>query len=436
MASDDRERLRRYKEYLDFYNGKQWSAPPKRSERRITVNYARAFIHKCTSYLFGAPYGISVPPSDQSAEAVQRAALAEAMLKQAYEDNGLWAADYDTAVDCAVLGDSAYKVTWDPILASPVVISVDPQTLEVTRSTTDYRKALAVRQTYTVPAEDAQARWGYRSNGSSGDVTVVEEWSGSGLTVYVNDRPVQTMPNALREPPFVIFPNVRQPHSPWGESDLVDILEPARELNARMSVLARILEVSGNPIAVLENVDAGEDIRVGPGELWELPEKSRAYLLDMLSGGGVQLHIEYVNLLYRTLHDLAETPRTAFGDSGRVISGAALEVELEPLIQKVNRKRAIWTSVIRKRNELMLRLWEINGFGAFAPYRTLVHWPSLLPQDRSQLVADEVALVGSGIHSRRRAMDSLGEDAPEDEWARILQERSQLGSDSAGEAAM
>ena len=252
------------------------------------------------------------------------------------------------------------------------------------------------------------------------------------MALIVDDRPVLDAPNPLGAPPYVIFPNVRKPHSPWGESDLVDLLEPARELNSRMSVLAHILEVSGNPIAVLENVSTGDNIRVAPGELWELPEKSRAYLLDMLSGGGVRLHIEYVDLLYRCLHDLAETPRTAFGDSGRVISGAALEVEMEPLVQKVSRKRAIWTGVIQRRNELMLRLWELSGAGELAPYRTLVQWPSLLPEDRSQLVRDEASLVEAGIHSRRRAMDVLGEDAPEDEWARVLEEGG-IGRGGRGE---
>jgi hypothetical protein len=28
----------------------------------------------------------------------------------------------------------------------------------------------------------------------------------------------------------------------------------------------------------------------------------------------VRLHVDYVGLVYRTLHDLAETPRIAFGD--------------------------------------------------------------------------------------------------------------------------
>ncbi|MDP9379478.1 MAG: phage portal protein [Chloroflexota bacterium] len=422
MTNEDRERLRRYREYLDFYNGKQWRASPRPTERCITLNYARTFVHKCASYLFGAPYGLSVPPVAASPAATERAAEAERLLKSTYEHNGLWATDYDTAVDCAVLGDGAYKVTWDALAEQPAVVAVDPQTLEVSRAPDDYRRMATVRQTYPLPVEEAARRWGVRVPGGGGEVAITEEWTAAALTILVDDRPVSTVPNVLGEPPYVVFPNVRKPHSPWGESDLVDIMEPARELNSRMSMLAHILEVSGNPIAVLENVDAGDGIRVAPGELWELPERSRAYLLDMLSGGGVRLHIEYIDLLYRCLHDLAETPRTAFGDSGRVISGAALEVEMEPLVQKVSRKCAIWTGVIQQRNELMLRLIERSRGLDLSPYRTLVHWPSLLPEDRSQLVRDEVALVGAGVHSRRRAMDALGEDAPEEEWARVLEE--------------
>ena len=102
-----------------------------------------------------------------------------------------------------------------------------------------------------------------------------------------------------------------------------------------------ILELSGNPVAVLENVTESQDIAVQPGAVWELPERARAYLLDLLQGGGVNLHVEYVNLLYRTLHDLGEAPRTSFGDSGRNLSGVALNIELDPLLKKVQRKRQL-----------------------------------------------------------------------------------------------
>jgi len=103
----------------------------------------------------------------------------------------------------------------------------------------------------------------------------------------------------------VIYSNVRAPKQFWGVSDLVALKEPLRELNRAMSQLSLILELSGNPIAVLENVTEAQDIAVQPVALWELPENARAYLIDLLQGGGAGLHVEFANLLLRTFHDLA-----------------------------------------------------------------------------------------------------------------------------------
>jgi hypothetical protein len=53
-----------------------------------------------------------------------------------------------------------------------------------------------------------------------------------------------------------------------------------------------------------------------------------------------------------------------------------------------------------------------------------VVWGSVLPLDRSRLVADERDLVAAGIHSRRRAADELGVEDPDGEWARWLAEQA------------
>lgn len=190
-----------------------------------------------------------------------------------------------------------------------------------------------------------------------------------------------------------------------------------------------ILELSGNPIAVLENVTESADIAVTPGAVWELPERAKAYLLDLLQGGGVKLHADYVDLVYRALHDLGEAPRTAFGDNRGGLSGVALNVELDPLLKKVARKRLIRGAAFRRRNEMILRILEQFAPAArgtsFAPYRSRIVWGSILPLDRSRLVEDERALVAAGIHSRRRAADELGVEDPEAEYGRWLEEQAQ-----------
>jgi len=237
---------------------------------------------------------------------------------------------------------------------------------------------------------------------------------------------VEKKPNPYGFIPFIIYPNLREPKKFWGISDLPQIMELQRELNRAASQLSRILELSGNPIAVLENIEESEDIAVRPGAVWNIPEDAKAYLLDLLQGGGVGLHIDYINLLHRTLNDIAESPRVAFGGNERDLSGIALEIELQPLLQKVRRKRVIRTAVYKRRNAMILKLLEKYQNESFGDNHLIVVWGPVLPQDMSRLVTNEQTLIQNGIHSRRRAMDELGVKDPEIEFNRWLEERENI----------
>jgi hypothetical protein len=431
-SAADSQRLAAYRTYLDFYSGWQWDGLPAPSETRLTLNYARIFIHKAASYLMGKGVTFAVEPPYGSGDAgTQTAQRAESLLQASYERNSLALVDFDTAVDSAVLGDGAFRVTWDQATGGPSISAVDPATLTCVRRRDDYRHLLVVAQTYAASADYGMA---------GVPPAVTEVWTADTLEIRRGGNLEQTLPNPYGFIPYIIFPNLRVPKEPWGQSDLVDLVGINRDLNSRMSILSHILEVSGNPIAVLENVTDSTGIKVGPGRLWELPKDARAYLLDLLSGGGVQLHIEYINLLYRAMHDLAEMPRTAFGDgSGTARSGVALEMELQPLLQKVARKRAIWTVALRERAHMVLRLYASHGDEAAAAvtaaaggYTIRVVWPPILPSDRTELVQQETALVAAEIHSRRRAMDLLGEGDSDTEWKKVLAERAQQVEQEGG----
>ncbi|HEX9990028.1 MAG TPA: phage portal protein [Chloroflexia bacterium] len=431
LSHEDAQRVAAYKLYLDFYNGYQWDGLPAPNEKRLTFNYARVFVHKAASYLMGKGVSFAVAPPDGSGEEGKRVAQhAEALLQACYERNSLALVDLDTAVDSAVLGDGAFKVTWDAQAGAPSISAVDPATLCCVRQADDYRRLLKVTQTYYVGARDQGSGVSYPRHAGE---QVVEEWTAETLEVWRDGALEKRVPNPYGAIPYIVFPNLRVPKEPWGQSDLVDVMQVNRDLNSRLSILSHILEVSGNPIAVLENVTDSTGIKVGPGRLWELPKDAKAYLLDLLSGGGVGLHIEYINLLYRAMHDLAEMPRTAFGDGeGTSRSGVALEIELQPMLQKVARKRAIWQVALEERCRMVLRLHALHGdehagtvVDPTSGYEVQVVWPPILPSDRSETVRQETALVEAGIHSHRRAMDMLGEGDSEAEWQRVLDERSQ-----------
>lgn len=433
-SEDDRRRFARYAEALAFYEGDQWLGKRRRGEARLTFNYARTLVRKVAAYVLPSPVTFSVAPGALSPDVANRA---ERALAEAIAENDLARLDVELCVEASVLGDAALKVTWDAAGKRPVVAAVDPATLVAWWAPDNPRSVVRIVQVYGMTGGALARAFGpdVAASGLAPDrvYPVVEDWTAERWTVDAAGQRIRDVANPYGWIPYVVAPNNPRPHVFWGESDLIDLYDVCRELNGRMSVLAKVLELSGAPIAVLENVDGSEGITVGPGAKWELPEGAKAYLLDLLSGGGVGLHVDYVNLLYRVLHDLSETPRTAFGDSGRALSGAALEVEVQPLVQRVRRKRAAWEGVFRQRNARILDLLErFGGHDLGGLRRTTTIWPSILPSDTDGAVRNAAQLVAGGIQSRRTAAAALGSDDPEGELARVIEEARLLAAVSTG----
>ncbi|HYM15769.1 MAG TPA: phage portal protein [Dehalococcoidia bacterium] len=428
----DAARLRRYADNLAFYGGDQWPAAMARQKnRRLVFNYAKAIVDKTTSYLVSG-LNFAVAPDGDTPDAAARARETERALARVYDANQLDQLDFDTEIDTAVLGDGAYKVTWDAGERRVRVTAPDVQGLFAWWAGDDPSRVWRVASRYTIDADAARALYGVTRPksraalpGRPPGVEIVEVWTPEQFEVWADGARVEQRENPYGFIPFVIYPNIREPKQFWGVSDLPVIMEPVRELNRALTQLSMILELSGNPIAVLENVTSSSDIAVTPGAVWELPERARAYLLDLLQGGGVKLHADYVDMVYRALHDLGESPRTAFGENRAGLSGVALNVELDPLLKKVARKRLIRAAAYRRRNEMILRILEryAEPRVGYAPYRSRVVWGSVLPLDRGRLVDDERVLVAAGIHSRRRAADELGVEDPEGEFRRWLEEQ-------------
>src|SRR5215204_4099045 len=402
----DRARMARYKELRDFYDGMQWVGKARRGEKRLVVNYSRALVRKVVSYALPDPVWFEVPPpvlADEDGKTAAKRRLQEdgqgdgpleaADLVRARQEAGEAQAnrvetllaellaeldadrlDFALAIDSAVLGDGVMKVTWDSVTLRPRLVVVDPSTVLAWWSPDTPTEAYRFAQHYTLPGQ-AIAGLGWSEPGILQPdrlYPVVEEWTGDRWVVTVAGQTARDEANPYGWLPYLVLPNNPTGSEFWGESDLEDLVDLCKQLNKRLSVLADILDYSGYPITVLENVDGSDGIVLGPGAKWEMPEGSKAYLLDLLQGGGVDLHIKYVDELRTALHDLAETPRTAFGEAGRAIAGAALQVELQPLVQKVKRKRRGLASLYRKRNAMLLDLMERFGGASIGGLRRTV----------------------------------------------------------------
>jgi hypothetical protein len=431
LTAADEARFAAYASTLAFFQGQQWPERARRGQpAQLVFNYARTLIRKTASYVFPAPVTFTVAAEGDAPVRREAANRAERRLAELRDALDLGRLDLALCVDSAVLGDAAMKVTWDHARASPRVVAVDPGTLVAQWAPDDPRALDEVIQGYGLTGAHIGRMFPEHAGAgfeAARSYPVIERWTHDRWRVLIAGQLAHDLPNPYGWIPYVVVANDPRPFSFWGASDLIDLMDVCRELNRRMTVLAHVLELSGAPIAVLENVDGSEGIRVGPGAKWELPEGSRAYLLDLLQGGGAEMHIRYIDLLYRMLHDLSETPRTAFGDSGRDLSGAALEVEIQPLVQKVGRKRRTWDGVYTARNAMLLDLLErFGGEELHGLRQTTTIWPPVLPSDADSAVRNAVALVGSGIRSRRGAMATLGESDPDAELARIAEEQTGL----------
>jgi hypothetical protein len=428
-------RLMRYVEYRAMYEGDQWDARPRPGEKRLTVNYCRVFVNKAASYLMsrGVTYDARPVGSDARGEEAEKGAQqVEEYLGKVAETSSLPAVDLDTAVEAALLGDGAWTVRWDREARLPRVTQVDPKGLDARWREDDKTTLTWVRQRYWVSGAEltAEQRAALGVKSEHDQVAADEYWTRDEWRIEAGGLRLAGGPNPYGEIPYVIFPNMRVPGEFWGESDLADLLQLQKELNGRVSVFGRILEVAGNPVAVITGATDEEtaSLKVGPNQMWTLPEGAQADVLDLLKAGGADAHFKYIELLYRAMHDISEMPRTSFGDSSgqsQARSGVALEIELQPLLHKLARKQAVLTIALRRRAQLVLRIARHHGV-KLPEVDIMVNWPPVLPQDRAALVSQEVALVNSGIHPVTRAMQMLGSTDPEPELERAIEQARRL----------
>ncbi len=375
LARRDEARLRRYRDYLDYHEGRRGGPPRRGRERTLAFNYARTFVEKGAAYLVTEHHPVVTASADTDA-----GVEAERLLRATWEANDLARLDVETEIDTAVLGDGAFKVTWDEATGGVTVSAPDVQGLFAWWAGDDVRRVWRVASRYTLDAEAFAARYGRVPRAPGGvrpdTVEVVEAWTADRFELWAGEALVDARPNPYGVIPFVLFPNLPRPKEFWGISDIEPLREPLEEINRAYTQLSRILELSGNPIAVLENIEEARDIAVQPGAVWEVPEQARAYLLDLLQGGGVRLHVDYIDLLYRALHDLAEIPRIAFGDGRIERSGIALQMELDPLLRRIERKRLIRTAALRRRDRLILAVAAHHLGRRFDGVETAVEWAS------------------------------------------------------------
>jgi hypothetical protein len=414
-AADELARLRRYQEAWEAYHGDS-PEPLKPIKGQVgdgvIVNYARMVVDKGVSFLFGQDVKFELDESGQTPE--------ENWLAECWTANGGMTTLQKMALNGGVCGHAFAKLVPTSGRPYPRIIVLDPANVAVGYDPGDIDEVLWYRIQYA--GLDAQGEMvTYRQlierDGGTWQITDQMSRGGSGWRTARTER----WPYAW--PPVVDCQNLPLPNEYYGLSDLPeDMLRLNHSINFVLSNLARIIRFHAHPKTWGKGFSA-DTLQIAIDETIVLPnEHSELHNLEMVSD--LSSSIALFERLREALHEVTRVPEVATGKLENVgaLSGVALQILYQPLIEKTETKRRTYGALLV---ELNRRLLALGGYGE--EHRGVIHWPEMLPGD--PLVERQTALIDQQLGaSSDTLLQQLGYD-PDMEREKRAVEQQQLGDE-------
>lgn len=394
---------------------------PGKPDDNVVVNKARVIVDKGVSFLFGQDIRFALD-NDEQAESAP-----EAYLSGAWDRNKRMTTLHKLALNGAVCGHAFLKIVPDSPLTAPYprLIVLDPETVTVYWDDDDIERVRGYKIQYNATDEGGRpiVRRQLLAEDASGlRWSVIEQYS------YLSAKTWITTAESVWPYPFAPIAdcqNLPAPNEYWGISDLEDdIMGLNRNLNFNLSNWLRVLRFFAHPKVWGRGFNSNNmhKLSTAVDDLVVIP--SDTGVLEVLKANGDSVG---ANTMHRTLaeaiHEASRVPEIATGKMENVgaLSGVALQILYQPLLEKTETKRRLYGDFIREINR---RLLVIGGMDASKT--TIIHWPDMLPAN--DLEQAQTLLIHENLGaSQDTILERLGYD-PEHE--RALREAT---VDSAGE---
>lgn len=290
--------------------------------------------------------------------------------------------------------------------------------------------------------------WGTSLEGTRQVYTYTEIITAEWLEEYINDELLDARANPLGEIPIVHITNVSVSGSPWGLSDIVDLIPLNREFNEQATNISDIISYHAAPVTIITGAKAS-NLEKGPRKIWGgLPKDAAVFNLE--NGVDLQWPIEYLNFLKRSMHEISGVPESALGQMQPIsnTSGVALAIMYLPVVQKSKIKHMQYGKGLQKINDLALRtlfiyeplslLYNPDSEGIITDpetqslmldpadpqiYQVTCEWPQPLPVDVLVKLNEIQAKMALGLESRRGALRELGEEFVDEKLDELYNER-------------
>jgi hypothetical protein len=216
--------------------------------------------------------------------------------------------------------------------------------------------------------------------------------------------------------PILTCQNLPNPNESWGIPDVTDVLiKQNKVLNFIQSNISRILYYHAHPKTIATGARL-EEVKTGPGDVTILPSpESKVFNLEMTSD--LQSSRNFAADLRADMDEESRVPAVALGRLAEMprgdVSGIALQLMFQPLIEKTTLKRRLYGELIREISRAALVLGGKISVEEFEDYPIEIHWQNLLPVDDQKEAQTALILKQLGV-SDDTLLRRLGFD-PEDE---------------------
>ena len=443
-------RLNRYSAAWAWYLGHHWSYRREMGESQFYMNYVRTMSDYITNFCFGKGVQFKVPE--------QNGAIIPHLLHKVWDvDNNKHYALWEMGQLASVTGDVFVKVAYEepyvdgagvPHEGRIRIIPLNPAHCFPEYHPHDRHRLLRFKLKYRF--------WGTSPEGTRQVYTFTEILTDDTVQQFINDELIDQYDNVLGLIPVVHIPNTSISSSPWGQSDIWDIIPLNRELNEKMVEVSDIINYHAAPVTIITGAKASQ-LERGPKKVWAgLPKDANVFNLE--SRGEMSGALEYIQFLKRTMHEITGVPETALGQFQPVsnTSGVALAIQYQPMMNRYMMKKVHFTRGLEQINEIIIRTAAIftpeylvyNPMIAAEPepdqataldpadpntYKTSIHWPEPLPVDQLIKLNEVQAKMALGLESKRGALSLLGEEFPNEKMLEIFEE---LQNDALDQGAL
>lgn len=432
----DMDRKRHIKDAWKAYRGdfqKPLKVERDQPDDNVIVNFSGPIVDKGASWLFGQPVKIEV---------VDDSGKDETPLQDFV--NGFWGDDddkmallSDDAQNGGVCGHAFMKLI--PSRGSmkyPRLVVLDPEIVRKVTAPDDCSLTLAYVIEYSYgatnnPGASVQKRQIIARvdpdglAGDAGEYDLDDTWTIANYMRYTSATGQQgewQMVGEVEEWPYPFPPifdnkNLPNPNESWGTPDLTsDIIDQNKALNFLFSNLARIIKYHGHPKTWAKGVGAAQ-ISAAVDDLIVLnsPDAQLGTLLPMENFAGI---LSVIAAVMSNIDQQSRVPAVALGRQDQLpklgnISGIALSLMFQPLIEKTEQKRRLYGKTIREISRAALVLAGLLSIDDMEDCKIGLHWAPLLPADNLVAAQEALILQQLGI-SMQTILAGLGYDADDE----------------------